>query len=88
MLNWAHATAGEDGGEKSESQSVVALKCPSWIYEADIPFRKVTFSENCEAAIENAIASRRKKKGPKSYVAANNLTETKLLISQVCMHRV
>jgi hypothetical protein len=73
MLKWAHADA----------DAAVTLKCPSWIYEADIPFRTVTFSENCEAAIEEAIAARRKKKGKGSYAAAGNLEEAKLLISQV-----
>lgn len=72
MLGWAQ-----------KDRTVTELRCPSWIYEADIPFREVLFSPAAEVAMEAAFGTRQKQAGKKSFFATRNLTEVKCLIKQV-----
>lgn len=75
MLSWAHS----DGNRSS-----IELNCPNWIYEADIPFRRIVFSSSSsDETIEKALELRRHNLGPNYFCAANNVTETKKLIEQV-----
>lgn len=73
MLSWARA-----------GESATQLKCPSWVYEADIPFRKVVFPQEAENAILFALDVRARSGRSKSaYYASSCAEELKCLIEQV-----
>lgn len=73
MLSWARA-----GGLEA-----IELKCPSWVDEADIPFREIIFSSSAEVAIENALVTRKKSGRKNAYYATSTQSEVKSLIKQV-----
>ena len=72
MLNWI-------GMEKN----LTSLRCPPWVYKADIPFRPVHFSSSSEFALSSAIELRTKKLGAKTFTATHTLNDAKLLVTQV-----
>ena len=85
MLEWARQLQCAGGDISTVSTDGMMLSCPSWINEADIPFRPVEFTAEAEQALGDAIILRSlmKKKSKIDFIAADSVDSAKILIQQV-----
>jgi hypothetical protein len=90
MLEWARQLQCTCGDISTVSTDEMMLSCPSWINEADIPFRPVEFTPEAERALSEAIDLRKlmAKKYKIDFIAADSVENAKILIQQVSLlHR-